>query len=150
MQYFLKLQGHKSKTLKNFYLLLITFILTQNTKAQTLKIDETLSQKHKIEEVINQHKNFKKDTTALRKFLSPLLKTNDNDLTSIYYALMAKGYADAHDFTNAKSDEFYKKAIKLSKKNKGLNAWILTDYGFYLYSYSKINEALKIFMDADN
>lgn len=120
--------------------------------SQSVVINNSVVEKEKIENVLLQNRNFGKDTVALKKFLSPLLQSNDENLHIVYYNLLADGFANAHENFNNKSDYYYKLSLEKakSKKNKGLEVWALTNYAFYLYDYKKTSDALKVYMDADN
>lgn len=119
--------------------------------SQTLDIDNRLDIDQKIENIILQNKDFGKDTIKLKSYLSPLLKSSDKRLQSVYYNLLANGVSKAIDKVNPRSDQYYKKSIETAKvaNHSGLEIWALVNYAFYLYDYTKMSEALEIYMDAD-
>lgn len=120
--------------------------------SQVVIIPSSATEKEKTENIIRQCQNFGKDTITLKKFLSPLLQSNDKSLLTVYYSLLANGFSDASENFNGKSNLYYKLSLEKAKsaKNKGLEVWALTNYAFYLYDYKKTSEALKVFMDANN
>lgn len=119
--------------------------------SQTINIDNRLEIDQKIENIIRQDKDFGKDTIKLKSYLSPLKKSSDKRLQSIYYNLLANGVSKAIDKVNHRSDRYYKKSIETAKaaNHSGLEIWALVNYAFYLYDYTKMSEALQIYMDAD-
>lgn len=119
--------------------------------SQTIDIDNRLEINQKIENIILQNKDFGKDTIKLKSYLSPLLRSSDKRLQSVYYNLLANGVSKAIDKVNPRSDQYYKKSIETAKvaNHSGLEIWALVNYAFYLYDYTKMSEALEIYMDAD-
>lgn len=119
--------------------------------SQTITIDNSLESNQKIENIIRQYRDFGKDTLRLKSYLAPLLHSSDKKLQSVYYSLLANGLSKAIDKVNLQSDHYYKKSIETAKvtHHPGLEVWALVNYAFYLYNYSKVTEALQIYMDAD-
>ncbi len=119
--------------------------------SQTITIDNSLKSNQKIENIILQYRDFGKDTLRLKSYLAPLLHSSDKKLQSVYYNLLANGLSKAIDRVNLQSDHYYKKSIEIAKAthHPGLEVWALVNYAFYLYNYSKVTEALQIYMDAD-
>ena len=119
--------------------------------SQTITIDNSLKSNQKIENIILQYRDFGKDTLRLKSYLAPLLHSSDKKLQSVYYSLLANGLSEAIDKVNLQSDHYYKKSIETAKvtHHPGLEVWALVNYAFYLYNYSKVTEALQIYMDAD-
>jgi len=137
--------------LRYFYTFLLLFSF-HYCFSQSITINNLATEKEKIEDIIRQDRNFGKDTAALKKFLNPLLQSNNENLLAVYYNLLAHGFSNAYQNFNSKSNQYYKLSIekaKSNKDNKGLKIWALTSYAFYLYDYKKTSEALEIYMDAD-
>lgn len=138
--------------MKHIYFFLLLFLLSENLFSQQIVIKNNLDPKRKLESVILQNKNFRKDTLALKAFLSPLIKSSDKDLHVIYYNLLASGFASANEALNTSSNRYFSESLELAKSNDnpGLEIWALVNYAFYLYDYKKTSEALQVYLDADN
>lgn len=89
------------------------------------------------------------DTTSVRRLF--LRKNGDNkELRTVENVLLANSYAKTLDRKNAISDHLYKSTVDVPENalKDGTHIWALVEYGFYLYTYRKPNEAMPFMVEA--
>lgn len=121
------------KVFRFFYLLLFGFFSI--IYAQHIEIPKKGTHFQILTQLIQQERNFDKDTISLQKHLLPLIKTEA--YLPIYNGLLANGYANAYDNISSKSTILYLKSIEqaTSTNNKSLQIWTRLNYVKRLYQY---------------
>ena len=130
----------------HFFHLLLVCIFT-NLKAQTIKIPNNGTNFQITTQLIQQERNFDKDTIALQKYLQPLIKSESHLL--IYNALLANGYASAYDNISKKSKALYQKSIEQANQanNNYLIIWTRLNYVKRLYHYGYYQEMQPVLLE---
>ncbi len=130
----------------HFFHLLLVCIFT-NLKAQTIKIPNNGTNFQITTQLIQQERNFDKDTIALQKYLQPLIKSESH--LPIYNALLANGYASAYDNISKKSKALYQKSIEQANQanNNYLIIWTRLNYVKRLYHYGYYQEMQPVLLE---
>lgn len=120
-----------AKKIFSFVFFFYVFVIN----AQKLQINTSKNEIENIESILLQEKNFGTDTTALKKYLSPLKKTPKYQ--SIYKGLLANGYSNYYNTRNKVSENYYLNSIQKAKKSHHLSfeIWAKLNYINYLYFY---------------
>jgi len=118
---------------KIFFFILFCYSFAAN--AQKLQISTSKNELKNIESILLQEKNFGTDTTALKKYLSPLNKITKYQ--SIYKGLLANGFSNYYNSRNKTSENYYLNSIQKAKTshNISLEIWAKLNYINYLYFY---------------
>ena len=128
-----------------FRLLLLSFFI--NLNAQTIRIPNRGTKSQKLDLLIQQEKNFDKDSLALQKHLQPLAKSEQ--YLPIHSALLANGYTSFYDRITAKSKTLYQTSINQANAlgYKPLQIWTRLNYVKRLYHYGYFHEIQPVLLE---
>ncbi|MDO5615131.1 MAG: tetratricopeptide repeat protein [Cruoricaptor ignavus] len=92
-----------------------------------------------IETIIQQEKQFEKDSIAFNQYLLPLTKSQNTEHQIIYNTMRGNNYCYFYGKRDKRTDEYYKNAIKLAsqKNNIPLIIWANLNYANYFYKYGE-------------
>lgn len=113
---------------------------------QFIEIKKFSNEVKGAEAILAQEKNFEKDSTALKKFIAPLLESKNPNHHILYYGLLANGYSNYFENNNDKSLQNYIKSIRLAQKSKNESfvIWAQLNYASYRYHYNQYSEMLPV------
>lgn len=128
-----------------FRLLLLSFFI--NLNAQTTRIPNNRTNSQKLDLLIQQEKNFGKDSLALQKYLQPLSKTKL--YLPLHSALQANSYTNFYDRITAKSKKLYQTSINQANilGYKPLQIWTRLNYVKRLYHYGYYQEMQPVLLE---
>ena len=128
-----------------FRLLLLSFFI--NLNAQTIRIPNNRTNFQKLDLLIQQEKNFGKDSLALQKYLQPLSKTKL--YLPLHSALQANSYTNFYDRITAKSKKLYQTSINQANilGYKPLQIWTRLNYVKRLYHYGYYQEMQPVLLE---
>lgn len=128
-----------------FRLLLLSFFI--NLNAQTIRIPNNRTNSQKLDLLIQQEKNFGKDSLALQKYLQPLSKTKL--YLPLHSALQANSYTNFYDRITAKSKKLYQTSINQANilGYKPLQIWTRLNYVKRLYHYGYYQEMQPVLLE---
>ena len=129
------------------FIYLLTFFTLQ---AQQLTIPNSIPKNKAIESIIIQSKDFEGDTLSLKKYLSPLSKSES--YKPLYHALFANGITESLDQINDQSNYHYLKSIALANKSNDfeISTYVQLNYIDYLYNYRDYTRLTPLFLDLIN
>lgn len=133
-------------TLTHFFRLLsLCFFI--NLNAQHIRIPNSGTNTQKLTSLIQQEKNFGKDTLALQKHLLALTKTKL--YLPLYNALLANGYTNVYDSITGKSKKQYLTSIQQAtvSGDKSLQIWTRLNYVKRLYQYRYYQEMQPVLLE---
>lgn len=133
-------------TLTHFFRLLLLFVFI-NLNAQHIKIPNSGADAQKLTLLIQQEKNFGKDTLALQKYLQPLSKTEL--YLPLHSALLANGYTNVYDRITGKSKMLYQTSIEQANTlgYKPLEIWTRLNYEKRLYRHGYYQEMQPVLLE---
>ncbi|WP_196939637.1 tetratricopeptide repeat protein [Sphingobacterium pedocola] len=135
-----------------FYLILLFSLIFRSGFSQSIQFTRSGDRTFLIENLIGQKKDLPRDSVRLVTYLQPLTQylstTEDREVEAVYYILLASGYANILDRINNTSDHNYQKAIDIVHPASALKAWMLVEYGFYLYDFRNISKAQNVYLNA--
>lgn len=132
--------------LSHFFYLLLLCIFT-NLNAQNIRIPNSGTNSQKLALLIQQEKNFGKDTLALQKYLQPLSKTEL--YLPLHSALLANSYTNFYDRITGRGKILYQTSIKQANTldYKPLQIWTRLNYVKRLYRHGYYQEMQPVLLE---
>lgn len=132
--------------LSHFFHLLLLCVFT-NLNAQSIRIAKSGTDTQKIAWLIQQEKNFGKDTLALQKHLQPLAKTEL--YLPLHSALLANGHTNVYDRITGRSKTLYQTSIEQANTldYKPLEIWTRLNYVKRLYRHGYYQEMQPVLLE---